>query len=237
MQTCSIEDCEKLKRQRGYCSMHYRRVHLYGDPHFVKNISRSVSPVCAVENCERKTLARGWCSMHYNRWSATGDVRASQVHNWEIPEVGRFESFINRGGINGCWEWTGSLTGQSKRDPNSGGYGKFKTRDQRTVLSHRYSYELYVGLIGEGLTLDHLCRNRACCNPEHLEPVTQKVNSLRGESVGAINARKTHCIHGHEFTEENTRVYYHLGAAHRACKTCTKVRKRRAKLPQQEVLI
>jgi hypothetical protein len=80
-------------------------------------------------------------------------------------------------------------------------------------------YELLVGPVGADLTLDHLCRNRACVNPDHLEPVTIAVNVLRGESPPARNARKTHCPQGHEYTPDNT---YYNQKGWRACATCSK---------------
>lgn len=69
-----------------------------------------------------------------------------------------------------CWNWTGCIL--------KAGYGQFYNK--KKMYTHRYSYELHKGLIPEGLVLDHLCRNRACCNPEHLEAVTNKVNIGRG---------------------------------------------------------
>jgi len=72
---------------------------------------------------------------------------------------------------NSCWLWQGII--------NEAGYGKLKV-SKRWVKAHRYSYELFVGDIPEGLTLDHLCRNRSCVNPGHLEPVTLRENVLRG---------------------------------------------------------
>jgi hypothetical protein len=88
-------------------------------------------------------------------------------------------------------------------------------------FGHRVSYEAFKGPIPDGLTIDHLCRNRACVNPEHLEPVTMRVNCLRGESPAAVHARKTHCPKGHEYSAENT--YRHKGN-HRMCKLCWKER-------------
>ena len=106
-----------------------------------------------------------------------------------------------------CWEWTASRFAL--------GYGKFKF-EGKNRLAHRFSYEHLVGPIPEGLTLDHLCRNRGCVNPKHLEPVTMKENLHRGQSIQAINARKAYCKRGHEFTPENT--YYTIGG--RNCRTC-----------------
>lgn len=107
-----------------------------------------------------------------------------------------------------CWIWQGCI--------NSIGYGQITIAGQ-IYLAHRFVYEYLVGLIPEGLTLDHLCRNTACVNPDHLEPVTYKENTLRGIGPTAINSKKTYCKHGHEFTVENTRMRKSGG---RSCRTC-----------------
>lgn len=98
----------------------------------------------------------------------------------------------------GCWEWTAGK--------NAAGYGVFKNRrwPQHSRLAHRVLYTLLVGPIPAGLELDHLCRNRGCVNPKHLEPVTRRVNTLRGETRGARNAAVTHCPQGHAYDERNT---------------------------------
>ena len=107
---------------------------------------------------------------------------------------------------NGCHEWTAC---RSKR-----GYGGFRVGD-KWVLAHRFSYELYRGLIkGE---LDHLCRNHSCVNPDHLEDVTHLENMSRG-----THATKTHCKNGHEFTPANT--YYFEKRNKRVCRACDRER-------------
>lgn len=89
--------------------------------------------------------------------------------------------------VENCWEWIGTV--------NSGGYGSFN--DGRQFKAHRWSYARFKGPIPPSLTLDHLCRNRRCVNPDHLEPVTNRENILRGNGPTAENARKTHCKRGH----------------------------------------
>lgn len=108
-----------------------------------------------------------------------------------------------------CWLWDMSCT--------TGGYGQLFYRG-RNSYSHRVAYELLKGPIPEGLQLDHLCRNRSCCNPAHLEPVTSRENSLRGMCYEILRA-KTHCKHGHEFTPENTRRHKNGGG--RYCRICS----------------
>lgn len=112
-----------------------------------------------------------------------------------------------------CWEWA------AYRCPD--GYGRFSVSRSQRVQAHRYSYEAMVADIPPGLTIDHLCRNRACVNPYHLEPVSVRVNTLRGDTIQARNAAKTRCDHGHEFTPANT--YMSLGR-YRKCRACARER-------------
>jgi hypothetical protein len=107
-----------------------------------------------------------------------------------------------------CWRWGGRLD----RD----GYG----RAIGNRLAHRLAWGAARGPIPEGLHIDHLCRTRSCINPAHMEPVPPAVNTLRGVSFSAINARKTVCNRGHLFTEEDTRIY----RGYRVCKRCDVIR-------------
>jgi hypothetical protein len=93
--------------------------------------------------------------------------------------------------------------------------------------AHRVSYELHKGPIPEGLVIDHLCRVRHCVNPDHLRAVTHAVNILAGVGRGALHARKTHCVNGHEFTAENTRLCE--GGRRRRCRTCDRVSAQRCR--------
>jgi hypothetical protein len=127
---------------------------------------------------------------------------------------GDFFSWVNKNGENGCWIWEGA-----KNNDGYGYYylGKDCLGEYKIVRAHRWSYEHHKGPIPQGLHIDHLCRNRSCVNPDHLEVVTGKENVLRGVGPTAMNAQKIHCANGHPFDEENTRIDKNNI---RRCKTC-----------------
>lgn len=114
----------------------------------------------------------------------------------------------------GCWEWQGSL---------SKGYGCC-FYGGRNLGAHRVVYQLLKGEIPKGLQLDHLCRNPRCVRPSHLEPVTARINTLRGETVTAENVKKTHCPKGHMLAGENLRPV-DMRRGWRQCRTCANYNK------------
>lgn len=117
--------------------------------------------------------------------------------------------------IDGCMIWTGALDGS--------GYGSVNIGTPKQA--YRVAYEHWIGSIPDGLELDHKCRNRKCVSPAHLEPVTHRENTLRGNTFVAINAAKTHCPHGHPYDIKNT--YRNKSGRHcRACHTKAKQRYR-----------
>ena len=142
--------------------------------------------------------------------------------------VDRFQAKVEYRDEEDCWEWIGNRSGGK-----NAGYGQFWVHG-RLVKAHRYAYEMEYGPIPDGAVIDHLCRNRGCVNPLHLEAVSHRTNIRRGEGIAAINAIKEACINGHAFDEKNTG---YRGAT-RYCRTCLRdsgrvIRARNALQPPQ----
>jgi hypothetical protein len=141
--------------------------------------------------------------------SARGLQMPKRLADWNGTEEQRFWRRIELDEITYCWNWTGA---------KSHGYGTFRLRAVRKMgRVHVWAYKKYIGPIPEGLELDHLCRNPGCANPWHTEPVTSRINVLRGQGTSAINARKTHCNRGHPLSGENLIV---ARSGKRRCRTC-----------------
>ena len=113
-----------------------------------------------------------------------------------------------------CWKWKGAI--------NSHGYGTMRLNG-KSVGAHQIAYKLQRGEVPVGLELDHICRNRACVNPYHLEAVSPKINKLRGAGIASINHNKTHCKHGHPFSGDNLMLRKNRG---RDCRTCHRMQGR-----------
>lgn len=160
---------------------------------------------CSIDECKKSVYRGLFCSMHGSRLARWGDPHATKYPGRQSLEAALRARTDTSRGPDGCWPWTGAM--------NSSGYGAL-TSNNKPLAAHRASYELYKGPIPAGAHIDHLCRNRLCVNPAHLECVTHAENMRR--------ARKTHCIRGHEFTTENTRINSH---GYPECRACTRLRR------------
>lgn len=161
-------------------------------------------PIC--EGCGAEFI-EGWNRHRYCSFACRNKVRTN-------PVALRFFRFVEM--TPGCWQWRGSL---------SQGYGRFIVRTENRG-AHRVSFELHKGLIPEGYDVHHICRNKRCVNPDHLEILTHKEHCQMGEQ-GEYNRVKTHCPKGHEYTPENT--YLGKRKNNRTCRECSRTRDRERK--------
>jgi len=146
-------------------------------------------------------------------YSTLVNKKSFQVRFWDKIKI-----------TDSCWEWKGRT---------EYGYGRIDI-DGKQVRVHRLSYELFCNDIPDKLVIDHLCRNRACVNPEHLEVVTNKENILRGMGASAINSRKTHCPKKHPLSGEN--LYIDSSTGGRRCLICKREKARLWKRKNKEIL-
>lgn len=183
----------------------------------------ATAKICCVDGCKRKHHARGYCQTHYCRVKQYGRLELLPREQLEK----RFWAKVDK--QDKCWIWKGTITPL--------GYGNWTWREDglfHTDSAHHFAFVRSGREIPEGYHLDHLCRNRSCCNPDHLEPVTPRENTLRGIGPSALNARKTHCKRGHQFTQDNTYLKNGKYGVLRVCRKCAaeSARKRRALCPQ-----
>lgn len=165
---------------------------------------RTIPRVCA--HCGAAFLARKSRQTRFCSYACSTVGRVA-------PAIARFWPKVRVDEETGCWLWVGGLTPQ--------GYGLFflsKQGEHEKISAHRWCYEFFIGPIPEGLQLDHLCRNRACVCPWHVEPVTCWENLHRGDTSkwGAHLRAKTHCPKGHPYDAENTLIKH--GGRH--CREC-----------------
>jgi hypothetical protein len=204
------------------CGTHYA----YHRNHGTLPAKKPAAEGCSIEGCRRPHEARGLCKLHRDRQKKTGTTETPLSRG---PDDERFWAKVDK--TETCWLWTAGVSGNT-------GYGNVWWKGT-THSAHRVAYELAVGPIPDGLTLDHLsglCGNRHCVKvvadeygPAHLEPVTHRVNNMRSSSPSALNAQKTHCKRGHEFTPENTYVAPDRPNS-RACRKCLVVAQIKARM-------
>lgn len=163
-------------------------------------------------------------SMPRQRFCSLPCANKATAKERQVSAEQQFWSKVNKDGptpeyapeLGPCCVWLGK--------PWATGYG-YMSVDGKQVGAHRFSYLVHKGSIPEGLEPDHLCRNRICVNPDHLEAVTHRVNSLRGSSPSALIRRSGFCSHGHEMTPENAVT---LKDGRQGCRACHRINARRA---------
>lgn len=225
--TCSVEGCERPTHSRGLCTKHYQRWRYQskrGGPELPPK-TRSEWVGCSWLECTERSYANGRCKRHYykaKRWATPRVARTKpsiEERFWrKVDKSGPASRLGTR-----CWIWTGMLSPK--------GYGQF--RSPISIMAHRNSYAFANGPIPDGLELDHLCRNRSCVNPDHLEAVDHATNVRRGNG-GPDKYPRTSCRNGHPYTNENTIIRPDGG---RRCKICQKAHRARNRRPRKSATL
>jgi hypothetical protein len=170
-----------------------------------------------IQNCDINDIITNIQKVYVGDHSRRGRKIIEDPKSRFLKKINQYSNIFGEDGNykTACWTWTSTIC-------KTTGYGYFYYQ-RKNLLAHRFSYQLFIGLIPHGLQLDHLCRNRSCVNPTHLEPVTIKENIRRGISFAVQNAVKTHCKNGHEFTIKNSFIDKF---GNRNCRACAKNRRR-----------
>jgi len=172
--------------------------------------SSSAGCVARLRQLARGQGGRG--SQTANRVDSSQGFDAMNFLDRRLPE--RFWDKCIPEPNSGCWLWTGHC--------GKWGHGRFRVSQpsRRMVSAYRFAYEARNGVVADNLVVDHLCKTPQCCNPAHLEPVSNAVNVMRGDGFGPRNAAATHCVNGHPFDQSNTRNRN----GHRKCGQCEAAR-------------
>lgn len=159
--------------------------------------------MCVIDDCDGIAPEGSYCLKHLTRWIRYGDASVNKKPGMYGPAAALEARTQKSSDPDGCWIWTGAIDGS--------GYGTMRIKN-KSYSTHRVAYELARGEIPEGLFIDHLCRNRLCVNPSHMEPVTHVENQRR--------ARSEFCERGHPMSGDNLRV---TAAGRRSCRECDRL--------------
>ena len=173
-------------------------------------------PICQAPECNSAAKNRSLCWAHYKRLRKYG--------SYDLPTVmDRVTESVTIDPDTGCWVWNKSL--------ERNGYARMSV-GHKVEGVHRITYKERHGFIPDGFEIDHLCRNRACCNPDHLEAVEHRENLMRSPIAAArINSEKAKCNRGHELSGDNLAID---ALGYRSCRACSRIRTARHRARQKE---